>query len=288
MPIGQGTDKDDVIVKGDDGSALGKKVGMVDDCLKVNVCNSDDIDGGDNGDFYLRVAKGLVPGHSYVLKFGYNSRIDDDDDYEDIWDQGGKYEFQTSAQTLNVRSNDNDDRTGDTGARTLEIQGLDGNFDPVTETINLNGTTNVTTTNTFLRVFRMKVLTAGSSGGNEGDITARYSSTNDVAAIINDRDDRGENQTLMAIYTIPNNKTGYLLRWWYDFEDNKSATIKLRVRPENEVFQVKGRLEVQQGGEQSYKIPLKITEKSDVLIEASSNDNDAAFSAGFDILLVDD
>lgn len=48
MPIRQGTDKDDVVVKGDDGTAKGKKVGMVGDCLKTHICNPDDI--GDSDD----------------------------------------------------------------------------------------------------------------------------------------------------------------------------------------------------------------------------------------------
>lgn len=251
--------------------------------------SSDDLeDFGNQGDFFTRVAKGLVPGHKIVIKFGYNPNIANGN-YEDIWDEGGKYNFQTTAQTLNISSNDNDDRPGDTGAERIEIEGLDASFNEISEQIDLNGTSTVTTTNAFLRVFRMKVLTAGSTGTNDGDITAEYSSTGDTAAVISDRDggSNGENQTLMAIYTVPAGKTGYIYRWWHFQENNDNANIKLRVRPENEVFQVKAKLRARSPGEQRYAFPLKIEPKSDVLIEAESTSNNAQFSAGFDILLVD-
>jgi hypothetical protein len=52
----------------------------------------------------------------------------------------------------------------------LRIQGLDGSYNLAEETVDMDGTTTVTTTQTFLRVFRMSVETAGTSGNNEGNI----------------------------------------------------------------------------------------------------------------------
>jgi hypothetical protein len=86
-----------------------------------------------------------------------------------------------------------------TGARTLRIQGLDSSYNFAEETVDMDGTTTVTTTQTFLRVFRMSVETAGSTGNNEGTITVTYTGGSDVAATIS----QGNGQTLMALYTIP-------------------------------------------------------------------------------------
>ena len=98
--------------------------------------------------------------------------------------------------TVDVVSDDTNDDVAGTGARTLRIQGLDGSYNLVEETVDMDGTTTVTTTQTFLRVFRMSVETAGSSGNNEGTITVTYTGGSDVAATITE----GNGQTLMALY----------------------------------------------------------------------------------------
>jgi len=121
-------------------------------------------------DFFLEVAKGNVTGHFIVNKFGRNSDIDTAAE-ETIWANGGMYTFPTAAQTLDVVSSDANDTSAGTGARTVEIQGLDGSYDAVTETVTMTGTTPATTTATFLRVNRAMVKTAGSGGVNAGAIT---------------------------------------------------------------------------------------------------------------------
>lgn len=284
MPISQNTDKDDVKVKGDDGTHEGKLIGAVDDCLKVHVCNSDDIDGGDNGDYYLRLAKGLVPGATFVQKFGRNPQVDNGG-FEPIWDGATEYAFQTSAQTLLVKSSDRDDDDGDTGARTMRIEGLDANYDEISETITLNGQTNVTSANSYLRVHRMYVLTAGSSEQNEGDITARFSTTNDLGAKIS-RNSGGENQTLMAIYTVPAGKTAYLKHWFFG-QKNQDSSIRLRVREHGKVFQTKAFFDSEDTFDVEYTSFLKIPEKSDILIDAKAQTGSHEMNAGFDLILVD-
>ena len=47
--------------------------------------------------------------------------------------------------------------TPGTGARTVLIEGLDENYDIQSETVTMDGTTNVVTTNTYIRLFRMTV-----------------------------------------------------------------------------------------------------------------------------------
>jgi hypothetical protein len=86
------------------------------------------------------------------------------------------------------------------------IDGLGAGFVPLTETIALNGTSNVTTTNSFLRINGMSML----NSTNTGNITASISST--VYAKIN----AGIGQTQMSIYTVPAGYTFYLSYTQYD------------------------------------------------------------------------
>lgn len=74
------------------------------------------------------------------------------------------------AYALDVTSSNAADAAAGTGARTVKLYGLDGNFDPLTETLTLNGQTIVTSTKTFRRIFEIVVDTAGSGLANAGDL----------------------------------------------------------------------------------------------------------------------
>ena len=104
------------------------------------------VSGSESGyPFYLEVAQGKIPGHSMLNKFGYNPSIGSLA-FETIWETGDNYPWQTSAVTVDVVSdNTNDVNTTGSGARTLRIQGLDGSYNLAEETVNLNGTSTVTT-----------------------------------------------------------------------------------------------------------------------------------------------
>ena len=99
-------------------------------------------------DFYLAVAKGDFTDYSNVNKFGINSTVGSGG-FESIWEGSSLYPWPTDVQTLSVVSASANDASGGTGARTVEIQGLDTNWDVVTETITMNGVTPVVTTQTF-------------------------------------------------------------------------------------------------------------------------------------------
>jgi len=70
--------------------------------------------------------------------------------------------------------------TSGTGARTVEISGLDAQYRFQTETVILNGQTAVSTTKSFLRVFAAQVLSAGTGGKNAGAIVVYKTGTGGV------------------------------------------------------------------------------------------------------------
>lgn len=75
-----------------------------------------------------------------------------------------------AAYALDFSSSSAADAAAGTGARTVEIYGLDKDFNPQSETITINGQTLATSTKTFRRVFAAIVQTFGSGGQNAGDI----------------------------------------------------------------------------------------------------------------------
>ena len=75
-----------------------------------------------------------------------------------------------AAAKLDITSSSAADAAAGTGARTIEIYGL--NFDgiPIVDTVTLNGNTIVQTALTFWRITLAKVITAGTGRKNAGDI----------------------------------------------------------------------------------------------------------------------
>lgn len=124
-------------------------------------------------EYKYEVAMGKRQGRNLYNKFGYNSDIDSGTE-EIIAAFGGTWgvaNIMTTAGTLDVVSSSTNDSSAGTGARTVLISGLDANQLSQTETVTMNGITPVTTSNSWLGVNRVVVLTSGSSAWNEGDIT---------------------------------------------------------------------------------------------------------------------
>lgn len=185
----------------------------------------------------LEISQNLFTGVTPMYKFGRNSDVDSGN--EDVWEGGGTYTGMptTVGETVEVFSSDANDDDGDTGARTMTIFGLDANWEEQSETLTLNGTTAVTSTGTYVRVNRAVILTAGSSGSNEGTITCRHTTTTANIFFIMQA---GRNQTSVAAFTVPANKTLYisevLLALTRANGSGGSGNVTLRVRPEGGVF----------------------------------------------------
>jgi len=154
------------------------------------------------------------------IKFGRNSAIGTTEIV--VQDLGGSFADVTTADVVSVVSDSANDVDAGTGAWTISVTGLDANWDAQTEVLTLAGLTPVVSTNTFIRVFRMQIETAGTLKKADGNITASIDGT-DVAQIQD-----GDNQTLMANYTVPRGKKLELLRGWYSLGSGKSAVIRFK------------------------------------------------------------
>ena len=248
---------------------------------------------GTHEPFELQVAQGQIAYHEHVYKFGQNAVVGNS--VETIWQQGGLYSYPPSATTMTVSSSDTNDTSAGTGARTVQIVGLDGDYNEISENIILNGQTAVTTTNSFLRVNRGIVLTAGSGGVNAGII---YVGTGTVtsgvpANIYTTINGDGTNQSLQSFWTVPANYNAYIYQTNISTGNtsNTPAVLKtlLVARPYGGVFNTKEIIVLTDGNHlQNYSFPITLTEKTDIEFRAESSSGSVNFnvSASMNILYV--
>lgn len=159
-----------------------------------------------NSDFMLDIARGLVPGHTLVVIRGHNPTQTSASGFVDV-SEHGDLTYLTSAETMNIVSTSasDDGSPAGIGLRTLLITGVDGTGAAISETVVLNGTTNVLTSNSYLRINSMEGLTAGSSGWNVGNITATASTAGTIQGEMNAEESLSQG----SHYTVPLGKTFY-------------------------------------------------------------------------------
>lgn len=228
--------------------------------------------------YELQVSRGLIDGHKRVFKFGYNADIDDSE--ETIWDSGGIYAYPSSAVAMTATSSSG---ASDSGVK-VTIQGVDTNYAEVSEEVTLNASGTATTTQTYLRVYRAFVSSGTASAGN---ITITNSSTT-YAYISSD-----DQQTLMALWTVPAGYTAYLHQLdvtAFTVQSNKIATVRMLTRAHNGVFRTQNKFDLSEGSfHQSITYPQPIAEKTDIEFRAvaDSSNADLRVAATFDILYIE-
>jgi len=228
--------------------------------------------------YYLQVSRGLIPGHKRLLKFGYNGDIDDSE--ETIWDVGGLYAYPASAVTMTATSS-----SGATDEDVeITVQGVDASYNELSETVTLDASGTATTTGSFLRVYRAFVSSGTASAGNitiaNGGTTYAYVSAADQ-------------QTLMALWTVPAGYTAYLFQvdtTAFTVQNNKVATIRMLTRELNGVFRTQNKFDLFEGAyHQDITCPQPIPEKTDIEFRAiaDSSNADLRVAATFDILYIE-
>lgn len=159
----------------------------------------------------------------FIRKFGYNADVDAfTGPDEDVIAAGGDQYWPAAAvaaASINIASSSAADAAAGTGARNIVIQGLDADGHEQSETITLNGTTNVKPTLDYLRIFRAYVEEVGSGGVNAGNITIA-DGTGTFAVI-----PASAGQTQQATYTIPTGYRGRGLRIDVWLESKTANTV---------------------------------------------------------------
>ena len=207
--------------------------------------------------FLFDVARGNLEGASAVNLFGFNRGVALN--YETIWNDGGNYIFPSTAIALTVTTSSALDY-----GKTLLIEGLDSDYNIISEVVTLADGGTVTTA-LFFRINLMIML----DGENVGNIDAintavKYGYIEAATGVMQ-----------ACIYTVPRNHSLYLFRI-----DVNSATTNgnkyLTIR--NVTNTSSGRkLRVAEAtfstSQVSYdrQVPFKLAEKTDFSFEAKSS-----------------
>jgi hypothetical protein len=249
--------------------------------------------------FELGVTMGMVDGHSTLDKFGVNPEITTATDPEDVWEFGGEYNYDTDG-TAPIQYTSSSDAT-DTG-QTISIQGLDVNGDFVEQEVTTNGQAVVNLTTPLWRVFRMQnVSDNGLSLSGVFYCHTDPTPTNGVpaSAAVRAIIDDGNNQTLMALYTIPKGKVGFLYRGelGVELEGNAAslaeyANCHYESRRFGKVFTVKKVVTCLVGGNSIYQdkrsFPDVLPDLTDIKLSVIEVTQTMGIWGTFDILLVDE
>jgi len=210
--------------------------------------------------FDLQVARNQITGHDHLDLFGYSTVVGSTAMgplWEGLTGSGGNYPFPASAGTISVVSDSASD-----SAVTVVISGLDANFAKQTESVNLNGTTPVVTTKSFLRINSVTT----SAGNAVGNMTFTRGAT--VIAKIT----AGLGQTQMSVYTVPAGYTLYLN--YYQADGNTTTTsgaymntrLRLTLNPSGIVL-VTGQTTYLTNLQIPYGVPFEVKEKTDLEIQ---------------------
>lgn len=246
-------------------------------------------------DSRIRVAIGAEPGVSVLHKFGFNPDVDA---AEDIWDYGGDYNWIDTPAALYVSSSEAADD------QIIHVIGLDANWEPQNAIAALNGQAQVEIGSglTWKRVHRAFNVNSSETAGDvyiarSDTLTAGVPDTGSkVHAMIH----QAEQQTLMAIYTVPANRTLLTHHWHVTLEGTGSAflnsprgmRVALQYRLEGGVFRTHEKIGLITSGSTDYHrhfdFPQPHNGKTDIRIRVQSVTVENAAVAGiFDGLLTE-
>jgi len=238
-------------------------------------------------DFGLMVQRGLFTGISAVHVFG--NGVNSGTVGGAVWTLGGEYLLPAAASTLSIVGTSPSDAFAGTGARTVLIEGLNAAYAAVSETVSLNATTPVVSSNSYIAVNRASVSTAGSAGTTAGVISIQLSSSSYTLATFTGTTNRSEN----AVYTVPAGSTAYVSAvhaGGFGATDGAICIVGLCVRPFGGVFRSVSALAlvggVQNNLQKNFPAPLVVAEKSVILLKVNSVTGNWTLTGGFDLFLV--
>ena len=228
--------------------------------------------------FELQVVRNQIENHKTVFKFGFNPDVNSSE--ETIWDVGGIYAYPSSAVAMTVTT-DAVTPANDNGVKVI-VFGLDEDYNEVNEEVTLAGSGTATTTQTFIRVFRAYV---SGSQAPTGNLNITNGGTTYARITL------GENQTLMAMWTVPAGYTGFL-----DHVNiatgttnaNQYVTAQIVQRTQGGVFRVMMKQTLGSGGVADFilRYPIVVSEKTDLEVRAISSGSNNLISANFSMVYI--
>lgn len=211
-----------------------------------------------------------------------NENVNTDNLDQDVWSNGGEYVFPEQATILKIKSDNNSDSVDDIGARSIYIKGLDINFELLEETVNLDGKNEVFSLNSFYRINRVRINTAGSYNKNKGNITVICD--NKIVSKLT----TGKNSCGSSIYTVPKNQNAHIIlvgtSSCCDKDKILNLKIELKIRKYGSVFITKQIFNA--NDYRIFPIPILAEAKSDIKLSITyCNQGKVLVAANYDLVL---
>lgn len=239
--------------------------------------------------YYYHISDGTVPNHYTYRVTGYNNAVGTT--LEDIAEtSAATINLPTTAVAMEVISSSAEDSSAGTGTQVVEINGLDNNFNEITESVTMNGVGAVAFTKLFRRINNFHSMMAGSTGASVGNITLRGSGGGVTYSQIT----ATQNMSMQCIYTVPANYAGFVVGWsaGATTKDSKiilRATADWHNRKLTSIFLHQDVMV--SSGNTTYKtfdIPVRIPAKSDIKVSALALVAGAQVAASIELFIEDE
>lgn len=230
---------------------------------------------GTSEPFELQVARGQIPGHSFVHRQGRVPSMSNNQSGT-VWDVNDTFypwSAWDTAGTVTVSRAD----AGDAGKNVI-ISGLDADYNPVSTTVTLTNPTGNTSSTVFKRIDLVRM---NGTSVNVGQINVLKGATT-VARIVS-----GVGQSLKGTYTVPAGYTAYLTQGVMTIQNGADATGTLYYRLPGDRFLVGHTFEVASSEyHYAFTCPFGVPEKTDIDVRASVRTNNALVTAAYDMILI--
>lgn len=249
-------------------------------------------------DYGTEVALGRMAGRKIIKKFGRNPDIGTTE--ADIRPQGGVYPWATTPFGLDAVSTSADDTVGGAGVNSVNVQGLDPNFDEIEIEIPVNGLARTTAvTPLFIRTNRCFNGACGTystttDGGNFGTVLVRRIGEPIIEVGIVNEDGIPQGQSQVGRFTVPRGfqLLVYAVYFWID--SGKAATISMWQRQGANIitapFTSKRLVNKYDGINQSeqinFKTPKIFPEFTDIWFSAFVPMTSASISIDMEIMMI--
>lgn len=232
----------------------------------------------------LDVAQGPIVGQRLVTIVGRRSDITTSE--HDVWSGGesagtSTRVLPTSAGAMSIVSSSADDAAGGTGARSVEIDYLDADFVEQTKVVAMNGTTPVVTSESGIRVQRVRVKEAGSGEVNAGAVSVS------IGGALQAHVPAGLGESPQALWTVPAGSRAFLLREWIESASAATGRLYRRLAGATSARQMRRehRTTAPHGGANARALE-EFPARTDITIRAISDSGSAHVVAGVELLLV--
>jgi len=226
--------------------------------------------------FDLQVARGLVTYHNTVNIYGYQTAVTTS--FIPVWENATAYTYPVSAAQMHLAGS-----VGDTA--TITINGLDANYNSISENLVLNGATSVVTVNSYLRINGLSVA-VGSATNPSGVVTLKNLTDTVTYAQIN----AGVGRSQAAIYTVPAGYTFYLSRvdGYTSFNGNNAsyATYRNQSISSSGVVTLTQQSPFTQFYHAQRVMPRPFNEKTDIQVQCTTSTGTAAVTFALEGYLI--